>query len=336
MVFPSSNSEADPSISNAIDPPVNKEAIIQELEAICRHRQFSSSPKNREFLRYVVSEVLAGRREELKERTLGIKLYKRSLSYDTGSDSVVRVRANDLRKRLTCYYDEHNSIAGWRIHLPRNSYAPVFQPEPISQEKPAQEIPLGAHAGTRKRSLTLGQLMQPTLMALFLCAATFRWEVFSTTPYLDFWTTVLKGSSGITLVLDTQSSDRHDISPDDVNLSEPLQKLALAFHTPIRIESSSDNTLDRSLSVAVHITHDLPGAPAKTTTPDAAYIAVVPGKRPELWIRGRTSKSLQLAVDSISNADSFPYALENALHSPKSLIRISQKTEWTALSCRGQ
>lgn len=321
----STNSEADvaPTLTSAVAP----NAICQELEAICGHRQFSSSRKNCEFLKYVVSETLAGRGDELKERTLGIKLYGRPLSYDTGSDSVVRVRASDLRKRLSLYYEENTSTTGWRIHLPLHSYVPVFQPEVVPQEAPGHNLFRMGRPRATKPLLSLRQLIQPTLVALFLCAATFRWEVFSSTPYQDFWTTLLGGRSVIVLVLDTHSSNPGEISIDDLNLTEPLQRTALAFHASMRIESSSDTVPANSEAVLVHLTHDLPRATQRMIDPDEAYITVVPGNRPELWVRGGTSKGLQLTIDSISSADDFPFALENALHSnADNQIRISRKS----------
>lgn len=310
-------------LSSALDP----EAILQELDAICSHRQFSLSRKNREFLRYVVSETLAGRGDELKERTLGVTLYSRSLSYDTGSDAIVRVRANDLRKRLSCYYEEHKSIAGWRIHLPLHSYVPVFQPEAEEQEATAHDISPDVRQDAAKPVLSLWQLMQPTLLVLFLCAATFRWEVFSSTPYQDFWSTLLSGRSGIVLILDAHSSDPGDISIDDVNLSEPLQKTALAFHTPIRIESSANSIPGDPDAVFIHLTHNLPRVPQAGKDPDAAYIGIVPGRSRALWIGSGTSQGLELAIESLSNADEFPFTLERALPSrTECLVRISRKS----------
>src|SRR5882762_9127953 len=108
------------------------QAIKQELETICNDIQFRSSPRNCAFLRCVVTETLAGRATEIKERTLGTKLFGRPVSYDTGSDAVVRVRANEVRKRLACYYEEHKSQTGWRIQMPLRSYVPRFLPEPHS------------------------------------------------------------------------------------------------------------------------------------------------------------------------------------------------------------
>jgi hypothetical protein len=77
----------------------------------------------------------------------------------------------------------------------------------------------------------------------------------------------------------------------------------------------------------VHLTHDLPNAAQQTTDPDAAYILVTPGNHPKLCIQSKSTNGLRMAIDSISNLDNFPFALESALHGhANSLIRISQKS----------
>ena len=59
------------------------------------------------FLEYSVSQVLAGNgHEELRERRIGIEVFQRPADYDTAEDAVVRVTANELRKRLAQYYLE--------------------------------------------------------------------------------------------------------------------------------------------------------------------------------------------------------------------------------------
>jgi hypothetical protein len=46
--------------------------------------------------------------------------------YDTGSDATVRVRANEVRKRLAAHYDAAAPKAGIRIELPPGTYVPKF------------------------------------------------------------------------------------------------------------------------------------------------------------------------------------------------------------------
>src|SRR4029077_20420764 len=58
------------------------------------------------------------------ERSLGVDLFARSPSYDTGEDAIVRVTASDVRKRLHQFYSETRFDI--RIDLPSGSYVPEF------------------------------------------------------------------------------------------------------------------------------------------------------------------------------------------------------------------
>jgi hypothetical protein len=77
--------------------------LREMLETICISSAFSTSPKSCEFLRHIVERTLSGDVAELKERLIGMSLMGRSADYDTGSDAAVRVRANDVRKRLLAH-----------------------------------------------------------------------------------------------------------------------------------------------------------------------------------------------------------------------------------------
>jgi hypothetical protein len=106
-------------IQAAIAPAENDSKVAVELELITllNSPAFKNSAKSCSFLRYVTEETLAGRGESLKERTIGVAVLGRDPSYDTGADSVVRVRANDVRKRLAAHYSRFASKAGYRIEL---------------------------------------------------------------------------------------------------------------------------------------------------------------------------------------------------------------------------
>jgi hypothetical protein len=324
--------------NESISPEVRR-AVELELDAICTDTQFRASQRNCAFLRYVITETLAGRADEIKERTLGKELFGRPISYDTGSDAVVRVRANEVRKRLICYYENHESQAGWRVHLPLRTYVPTFLPEsaarpqpaaaisqPIApavaeaiQPEPAQPISLPApHTGAAESNppaplpipmLPVSRMMIPTLIALFLCAATFRWQAFSGTPYLDFWEALLEGHAGIALVLDADPADPRAVTTSDLQMVRPLLETATMFHAPAEISSSAAAAGQNDL-LAVHITHHAPAAKAD----DAAYITLVPGRSAQLWVGSRNGQSLDLAIRSISDSDLFPTTLQAAVH----------------------
>jgi hypothetical protein len=103
-----------------------KSAVREELEKILESPAFRGSRRASELLTYAVEHRLNGREDLLKERTIGIEIFHRSPGYATGEDSVVRVNATELRRRLGQYYSRGKGDEV-RIDLPVGSYVPEFQ-----------------------------------------------------------------------------------------------------------------------------------------------------------------------------------------------------------------
>ncbi len=98
--------------------------LRQHLQEIIEGKSFRGSHRSGQFLVYVVEQAIAGHFDALKERVIGIELFGRSPSYDTGEDAVVRVTASDVRKRLLQHYGENGVATRFRISLPSGSYVP--------------------------------------------------------------------------------------------------------------------------------------------------------------------------------------------------------------------
>ena len=98
------------------------------VEVVCKSPSFRTSPKSCQFLRHIVRRTFDGNVDELKERLIGIELLGREASYDTGSDAGVRVRANDVRKRLAAYYAASVSDLRFTVDIPSGSYVPRSGP----------------------------------------------------------------------------------------------------------------------------------------------------------------------------------------------------------------
>jgi hypothetical protein len=119
-------------------------ALRQHLRSIIESHAFKGSRRSQEFLQFVVDRALGGHFDDLKERVLGVELFDRSPSYDTGDDAIVRVTACDVRKRLHQFYAEFDGAAEFRIELPPGSYIPeihnVAPPPAERMVKPADAI----------------------------------------------------------------------------------------------------------------------------------------------------------------------------------------------------
>lgn len=111
-------------ISRIVETPNNVTSLQQHLSEIIDGDAFRTSYRSRQFLKYVVEHAIAGDFAALKERLIGVELFGRSASYDTGEDAIVRVTANDVRKRLLQHYRACGAASEFRISLPAGSYIP--------------------------------------------------------------------------------------------------------------------------------------------------------------------------------------------------------------------
>jgi hypothetical protein len=103
--------------------------LQQHLKEVVEGEAFKGSHRSGQFLTYIVEESIAGRFAGLKERLIGVKLFGRVPSYDTGEDAIVRVTASDVRKRLLQHYGKYGVTSEFRITLPLGSYIPEITRE---------------------------------------------------------------------------------------------------------------------------------------------------------------------------------------------------------------
>jgi hypothetical protein len=93
-------------------------------------------------LRFVVTRVLEGQTDQLKERIIGVEIFGRPADYDTNTDPIVRVTAAEIRKRIEHYYQDPKHSQEIRLFLPSGSYAPQFSWPGHSSGMPASPLEL--------------------------------------------------------------------------------------------------------------------------------------------------------------------------------------------------
>jgi hypothetical protein len=98
-----------------------------ELETVLKSPIFLRSPALSHLLSYLCQKTFAGETDQIKEYSIAIDVFDRRDSFDQDSDSIVRVEANRLRKRLTEYYTRDGAADPVRISIPVGQYVPRFQ-----------------------------------------------------------------------------------------------------------------------------------------------------------------------------------------------------------------
>jgi len=108
-----------------------------ELQALIATGMFDRAPHLLNFLTYVCARSFEGHSGQIKEYTIGVDALRRPPDFDPKKDSIVRVEAHRLRKRLEEYYAAEGAAHRVRIVIPQGQYAPRF----IVQEPLVKAIP---------------------------------------------------------------------------------------------------------------------------------------------------------------------------------------------------
>jgi hypothetical protein len=97
-----------------------------ELQTLISSGIFSRAPHLLSFLNYVCERSFHGEADQIKEYTIGVEALRRLPDFDPKKDSIVRVEAHRLRRRLDDYYATDGATHRVRILIPHGQYVPRF------------------------------------------------------------------------------------------------------------------------------------------------------------------------------------------------------------------
>src|SRR5580704_9572912 len=98
----------------------------REYQTLLASGIFDRAPNLVQVLSYVCEKYFEGASEQIKEYNIAIEALGRPAGFDQKRDSIVRVEAHRLRKRLREYYETDGAAHSVRIDIPSGQYAPQF------------------------------------------------------------------------------------------------------------------------------------------------------------------------------------------------------------------
>lgn len=110
-----------------------------ELDAVLQSGIFARAPNLESFLRYICEHQFRGQAEQLKEYSIAIEALSRPSDFNPKNDSIVRVEAHRLRKRLADYYNGPGAGHAFHILIPKGTYAPQFVAQSVSTSDAATD-----------------------------------------------------------------------------------------------------------------------------------------------------------------------------------------------------
>ena len=113
-----------------------------ELKTVLESRGFARAPALANLLSYLCEKLFAGEANQIKEYSIAVEAFRRGDSFDQDSDSIVRVEANRLRRRLTEYYKGEGAQNPLQISIPVGQYVPRFERNDAARDRlPSTDLP---------------------------------------------------------------------------------------------------------------------------------------------------------------------------------------------------
>ncbi len=126
-----------------------------ELQTILQSHLFARSPSLAHFLSYLCEKKFSGESAQIKEYSIALEVFGRNESFDQDTDSIVRVQANRLRKRLAEYYSTEGAQSRLQITIPVGQYVPVFEQKAGSSNGNARALSQSSDEGPKPKRLLI-------------------------------------------------------------------------------------------------------------------------------------------------------------------------------------
>ena len=138
---------------NRADAEIAKARIC--LDRILASPCFVQSERQQRFLKFIVTETLAGHTDRLKGYTIAVEVFDRDVSFDPAIDAIVRVEAARLRAKLREYYEREGGTDPVRFELPKGAYVIRMEWRAPHTARSLQESP-DARAPTVEHAMSTG------------------------------------------------------------------------------------------------------------------------------------------------------------------------------------
>jgi hypothetical protein len=240
--------DREAAIVSIVEMASQSDALRSHVHEIVTSAAFSGSRRSSEFLQYLIEKALLSQFDELKERTIGVQLFGRDPSYDTGSDAIVRVTATDVRKRLHRFYAAQKLQSAVRVELSPGSYIVEFRQVAIAEAKPQllPEIvvneplitaPVSPARKYFRRTLAIGLLVAISLITGIVLAA-YHWQAPKDAVRRLPWSAMLQGNHQLRIVFsDPDIVALQGVFHSQISLADYADhRYVPDAHSPARIE----------------------------------------------------------------------------------------------------
>lgn len=211
------------------------DALRQHLDDLTNGPAFKGSHRSQQFLRFVVERVLDGAVDRLKERTIGIELFHRIPTYNTGEDAIVRVTASDVRRRLLQHYGRYGDASRFRIRLQPGSYIPEIEQLSLAAPVSSEISPPPPMAASAEPALKVGSApvlpqtrwrvrilwVMAAAVPIIAVGVAVGWKPVAATASLLPWSAVFRAGHATQLITsDPNIEQLQELTGTDITVSD--------------------------------------------------------------------------------------------------------------------
>lgn len=210
------------------------------VERICSSSHLRRSAKLRDLLIYLCHRSWSEGVVEIREHEIGVDVFQRPADYDSAQDTLVRVQASQLRKRLERYFAEEGREEVLVLEIAKATYEPVLSERPSDAPPLPLDLPLTQDPSQPNWTVRLLTVACVALACLSLWLATHQPATPTTGAGLTrFWSAFAPEGQDTTIVLaDGAFSAIQDILHRPIQLDEYVRR---GYRTELdRAEHSAD------------------------------------------------------------------------------------------------
>jgi hypothetical protein len=241
-------SDADLISNSEVLSKAEQDAIREQVARLLASSWFRNSKRFPDFLHYTVEHALNGDTDNIKERTLGIEVFGREPAYDTSTDSVVRVTAAEVRKRLAQYYQAPGHQDEVHIDFSLGSYVPEFVfPKGLTPSSTPVVVTGNIPTSVKKPVGRWTLVAAATVFCVLLSG--FLWQTYAVheTALDRFWSPIVDSKSPVLLCIPDMSIavSSFTANPNDGNRPAYVRPLFEAMaQAPIGLQRDKVSFVD--------------------------------------------------------------------------------------------
>ena len=195
------------------------------VERVCNAPQLRRSGRLRELLVYLCHRAWTDGAQEIREHEIGIEVFDRAPSYDSAQETIVRVQASQLRKRLEQYFAEDGLGEPRILSIPKGCYVPD-----VRDRAEGSQIAPPPVAIAPDRRLVIGLAISCFVLAIACGGLVYRQSLMSPPsaagPTLQkFWSAFSAGGKQTFIVVaDSAVSALQDVLHRPIGLNEYVRR----------------------------------------------------------------------------------------------------------------